>query len=75
VSWSPAEQLESRTVKPRSDGKYFDRWDLIALLALTAVAFVLRFYSPIMPDFFVHPFQAPAITNCVPNTPIDAQSR
>jgi dolichyl-phosphate-mannose-protein mannosyltransferase len=50
---------------------YFDRWDLIALLALTAVAFVLRFFSPIMPDFFVHPFQGPAITNCVPNTPID----
>src|SRR5258708_6111727 len=36
-----------------------------------AVAFVLRFYSPIMPDFLVHPFQGPAITNCVPNTPID----
>jgi dolichyl-phosphate-mannose-protein mannosyltransferase len=52
---------------------YFDRWDLIALLALTVVAFVLRFYSPIMPDFFVHPFQGPVITNCVPNTPIDAK--
>jgi len=52
---------------------YFDRWDLIALLALTLVAFVLRFYSPIMPDFFVHPFQGPAITNCVPSTPINAQ--
>jgi dolichyl-phosphate-mannose-protein mannosyltransferase len=52
---------------------YFDHWDLIALLALTLVAFVLRFYSPIMPDFFVHPFQGPAITNCVPSTPINAQ--
>jgi dolichyl-phosphate-mannose--protein O-mannosyl transferase len=54
---------------PRS---YFDRWDLLAVLALTAVAFVLRFYSPIMPDFFVHPFQGPVITDCVSNTPINA---
>ncbi len=30
-------------------------------------------YSPIMPDFFVHPLQGPAITNCVPNTPINAK--
>ena len=52
---------------------YFDRWDLIAVLALTAVAFVLRYFSPIMPDFFVHPFQGPLITNCVPNTPINPQ--
>jgi len=52
---------------------YFDRWDAIAILAFTVVAFVLRFYSPIMPDFFLHPFQGEAITNCVPNTPIDAQ--
>ena len=52
---------------------YFDRWDAIALLGFTAVAFVLRFYSPIMPDFFLHPFQGPIISNCVPNTPMDAQ--
>ena len=61
--------LEPTQVAPKTT--YFDRWDLIALLALTAVAFVLRFFSPIMPDFFAHPFQGPAITNCVPNTPID----
>jgi dolichyl-phosphate-mannose--protein O-mannosyl transferase len=61
--------LEPTQVAPKTT--YFDRWDLITLLALTAVAFVLRFFSPIMPDFFVHPFQGPAITNCVPNTPID----
>jgi len=63
-------------IEPRADAvvrRYFDRWDLIALLALTAIAFVLRFYSPIMPDFFLHPFQAPFVTNCVTNTPIDAQ--
>ena len=30
---------------------YFDRWDLLAIIGFTVVAFVLRFYSPIMPDF------------------------
>jgi len=62
--------------EPRTDAvvrRYFDRWDLLILLALTAIAFVLRFYSPIMPDFFLHPFQAPLVTNCVSNTPIDAK--
>ncbi|MDQ6720746.1 MAG: phospholipid carrier-dependent glycosyltransferase, partial [Candidatus Dormibacteraeota bacterium] len=53
--------------------RYFDRWDLVALLALTAVAFVLRFFSPIMPDFFLHPFQGPLVSNCVSRTPIDAK--
>jgi hypothetical protein len=63
-------------IEPRSDAvvrRYFDHWDAIALLALTVVAFVLRFYSPIMPDFFLHPFQGPFVTNCVQNTPIDAK--
>jgi hypothetical protein len=55
------------------EATYFDRWDLVAILALTAVAFILRFFSPIMPDFFVHPFQAPAITNCVSHTPVNPQ--
>ena len=64
-------------IEPRTDAvvrRYFDRWDLIALLALTAVAFVLRFFSPIMPDFFLHPFQGPLVTDCVQNTPINAQA-
>jgi len=52
---------------------YFDRVDLVALLALTAVAFVLRFFSPILPDFFAHPFQGPPVTDCVASTPVDAQ--
>jgi dolichyl-phosphate-mannose-protein mannosyltransferase len=63
-------------IEPRADAvvrRYFDRWDLVALLSLTAVAFVLRFFSPIMPDFFLHPFQGPFVSNCVPNTPIDAK--
>src|SRR5216684_8262989 len=61
-----------KTAAVKGPRAYFDRWDLLAVLALTAVAFVLRFYSPIMPDFFVHPFQGPAITDCVSNTPINA---
>src|SRR5260370_24955907 len=52
---------------------YFDRRDALAHLAFTVVAFVLRFYSPIEPDFFLHPFQGPIISNCVSSTPIDAQ--
>ena len=63
-------------IEPRTDAvvrRYFDDWDLIALLALTVVAFVLRFFSPLMPDFFSHPFQGPLVTNCVQSTPINAQ--
>jgi hypothetical protein len=52
---------------------YFDKWDLALLLGLTAVAFIFRFFSPIEPNFFAHPFQWPPISNCVPSTPIDAQ--
>ena len=54
-----------------SEPVYFDRWDALAILAFTVVAFVFRFYSPIMPDFFLHPFQGPVISNCVSPTPID----
>jgi hypothetical protein len=57
----------------KAPGAHFDRFDLIALLSLTAVAFVLRFFSPILPDFFVHPTQGPWITDCVKSTPIDPQ--
>jgi hypothetical protein len=59
--------------EPVVERHFLDRWDVLALVAFTAVAFVLRFYSPIMPDFFSHPFQGPIVSNCVPNTPIDAQ--
>jgi hypothetical protein len=55
----------------RETGTYFDRWDLVAVLSLTAIAFVLRFFSPILPDFFVHPSQGPWLTNCVSHTPVD----
>ena len=50
---------------------YFDRVDLVALLVLTVVAFVLRFFSPILPDFFLHPTSGPWVTNCVTKTPVD----
>jgi len=78
VSEGQAELLEgarawsSEAVSP-AEPAYFDRWDALAILAFTVVAFVLRFYSPIMPDFFLHPFQGPLVSNCVSSTPIDAQ--
>src|SRR5690242_9196476 len=58
--------------EPRPAPVYFDRLDLGFVLALTAVAFILRFFSPLLPDFFLHPFQGPWITNCVSPTPVDA---
>ena len=64
------QEAQARQIRER---KYFDRWDLAAVLALTVVAFVLRFFSPTLPDFFVHPFQGPWITDCVKSTPIDPQ--
>jgi dolichyl-phosphate-mannose-protein mannosyltransferase/protein-O-mannosyltransferase-like protein len=57
----------------RPAGSYFDRIDLAAVIALTAVAFVLRFFSPILPDFFLHPFQGQWVTDCVSSTPVDPQ--
>ena len=51
----------------------FDRWDLLALLSVTLLAFIFRFFSPIMPDFFLHPFQGPVVSDCVSHTPINAQ--
>ena len=71
-----ADSTESPTPTVRRGealGPGLDRWDVAALLALTAVAFILRFFSPIMPDFFAHPTQWPPISNCVSSTPIDAQ--
>ncbi len=58
------------TTEPRH---YFDRWDLVAVLALTAVAFVLRFYSPILPNIFLPNNEGQAITDCVTSTPVDPQ--
>jgi dolichyl-phosphate-mannose-protein mannosyltransferase len=48
------------------------RFDLLAMGALLAVAFVLRFFSPLMPNLFAHPLGAP-ISNCVQDTPVDSQ--
>jgi hypothetical protein len=70
VTGPRASQLEEA---PTPTTNYFDRWDLIAILALTTIAFGLRFFSPILPDFFLHPLDPPAITNCVSNTPINPQ--
>jgi dolichyl-phosphate-mannose-protein mannosyltransferase len=46
-------------------------WDVVALLILTGVAFFIRFFSPITPNFIAHPFSGPPISFCVPNTPVD----
>jgi hypothetical protein len=56
-----------------SDRNYFDRWDLVAILGLTAVAFVIRFFSPILPNLIVPGNSGAAVTDCVTSTPIDAQ--
>ena len=46
-------------------------WDLVALVILTAIAFFIRFFSPITPNFIAHPFSGQPISFCVPNTPVD----
>ena len=63
------EEAETSPVRRRS--RYFDRWDLLIVVALTAVAFVLRFFSPILPSIFVNGLQGPLITNCVSSTPVN----
>jgi dolichyl-phosphate-mannose--protein O-mannosyl transferase len=71
-----ADSTESPTPSTQREealGSGLDRWDAVALLALTAVAFIFRFFSPITPDFFAHPTQWPPISFCVSSTPIDAQ--
>ena len=74
MSWPRAYQLEEAPPSTPAGGKnYFDRLDLVILLALTVIAFVLRFFSPIMPDIFAHPFSGTLVTDCVSKTPIDAQ--
>ncbi|HKV86787.1 MAG TPA: phospholipid carrier-dependent glycosyltransferase [Candidatus Dormibacteraeota bacterium] len=64
------EEAEPSPVRRRS--QYFDRWDVLIIVALTAVAFVLRFFSPILPQFFVNGTQGSIVTNCVSSTPVDA---
>ncbi|HSS60750.1 MAG TPA: phospholipid carrier-dependent glycosyltransferase [Candidatus Limnocylindrales bacterium] len=62
---------ESTEVPVAETRSYFDRWDLVAVLTLTLIAFVLRFFSPILPNIFLPNNTGPAITNCVANTPVD----
>jgi dolichyl-phosphate-mannose-protein mannosyltransferase len=49
------------------------RPDLYALLALTLVAFILRFFSPLFPDLYAHPQGHFDLSNCVVNTPVNAE--
>ena len=47
------------------------RADLAVMAGFFIVAFFLRFFSPIMPDFLAHPLDGPPISNCVRSTPVD----
>jgi dolichyl-phosphate-mannose--protein O-mannosyl transferase len=51
-----------------------DRRDHVAIAALFVVAFVIRCFSPIMPDLFVRPLAGPPVTDCVHSTPVDSQN-
>jgi dolichyl-phosphate-mannose-protein mannosyltransferase len=52
-----------------------ERWDVTCMVVLLAVAFFFRFFSPLMPTWFEHPFQGFPITNCVHDTPINAKNQ
>jgi dolichyl-phosphate-mannose-protein mannosyltransferase len=71
VSRARGVEVQDAPTNPTPETSYFDRVDLTAVLILTTVAFVLRFFSPILPDFFAHPFQGSPITNCVSSTPVN----
>ena len=51
-----------------------ERLDLLAMGVLLVVAFVFRFFSPLMPDILTRPFAGAPISNCVRHTPIDARN-
>ncbi len=75
----PASEPDFQEVEPPGfwarAGAYLDlqRPDLLVAGGLLVVAFVLRFFSPLMPDFFAHPFSGSPISNCVHSTPVDAR--
>jgi hypothetical protein len=70
ASGAPAHSTARETLLERLR---LDRWDLIAMVAMTAIAFVFRFASPISPDFFAHPFSGWPVSFCVSNTPVDSR--
>jgi dolichyl-phosphate-mannose-protein mannosyltransferase len=63
----PAVDSESRVLeRPR-----LDQADLLIMAVFLVVAFVLRYFSPLMPDVLTGKLD---ISNCVRNTPVDAQN-
>jgi len=74
-----AAEPEIEPVEPPTAGARLLGWldlerrDVTLLSALLAVAFVLRFFSPLMPDFIAHPLDGAPLSTCVNNTPIDTQ--
>ncbi|HVB76696.1 MAG TPA: phospholipid carrier-dependent glycosyltransferase [Candidatus Nitrosotalea sp.] len=53
----------------------FTSLDLWIMVGLLAMAFGLRFFSPIMPNFLTQSGSGPAITNCIHNTPINVRNQ
>ena len=51
-----------------------ERVDLLAMAAFLVVAFVIRFFSPIMPDFLTRGFGSAPVSNCVHSTPVDSRN-
>src|SRR5205823_2281566 len=66
------EARPARTWLPRIG---LERVDLLLMAAFVVVAFVLRFFSPIMPNFLTKPLGSTPISNCVTNTPIDSRNQ
>jgi hypothetical protein len=56
-------------------GRYLklDRTGALTVVALTGIAFLLRFFSPLVPDVFAHPLTSSPISNCIRPTPVDTR--
>jgi len=49
------------------------RWELAVAAGLLALAFGLRFFSPLFPDLIAHPLESAPLGICVNNTPVDTK--
>jgi dolichyl-phosphate-mannose-protein mannosyltransferase len=71
----PADAAEEAAPAPRPwllERLQLDRTDLLAMGVFLLVAFVFRFFSPIMPDLFSG--HLGLVGNCVQNTPVDVRN-
>ena len=73
----PTTRLQTPVPEPEGRPRFLEgrlglqRIDLVAMGLLLAVAFFFRFYSPLMPNFLLHPFSGSPVSNCVGSTPVD----